>query len=95
MSTENITMRVPVALRDADGVRLEAMLYDAGARIIRELPRVAAPAGYVDLLLEHTSAPAGVRGSLVRPVYDEIGGELSFDRWEPWTVAPAVSEPVQ
>jgi hypothetical protein len=87
--TDNITCRVPAQLRDADGVRLDAMLESAGARIIRELPRVAAPAGWVDLLLEHTSAPAEIRGEIVLPIYDEVddGVErvLSFDRWARWS----------
>lgn len=86
--TDNITARVPVALRDGDGVRLDAMLEGAGARIIREQPRSSAPSGWVDLLLEHTSAPAAIRGQVVTPVFDEIdtgaGMELSFDRWQQW-----------
>ena len=89
--TDNITCRVPVQLRDHDGVRLDQMLEGAGARIIRELPRISTPAGWVDLLLEHTSAPAEIRGRIVTPAYDAVddGVEslLAFDRWVDWEQA--------
>lgn len=81
---QHLTVRVPEALRDTDGVRLDTMLDGEGMVLIRELPRVGAPAGYVDLLVEDTTAPADVRGRVVKLVYDEIDGELSFDRWELW-----------
>ena len=82
--TEHLTARVPEALRDTDGVRLDAMFAEEGVTLLRELPRAGTPAGYVDLLVEDTSAPPHVRGTTVRPVYDDFDGELSFDRWEPW-----------
>jgi hypothetical protein len=81
---QHLTVRVPEELRDHDGVRLDAMLSGEGMVLIRELPRVGAPLGYVDLLVEDTSAPAAVRGHVVALVCDEHDGELSFDRWEPW-----------
>lgn len=83
--TQHLTVRVPQSLRDGDGVRLDAMLTEAGAGVVRELPRIGAPEGWVDLLVEHTSAPAEVRGNVVTPDYDEIDGELSFIRWLPYT----------
>ena len=85
----NLVMRVPVALRDTDGVRIDAMLAEAGAITLRELPRKNPD--WVDVLVEHTSAPEEIRGLVVTPVYDEIpdpeGGPdtvLSFDRWAEW-----------
>lgn len=85
--TQHLTVRVPEDLRDTDGVRLDAMLVEEGMQLLRELPRAGTPAGWVDLLVEDTSAPPDVRGLLVRPLFDEIdtgaGMVLSFDRWEP------------
>lgn len=81
---QHLTVRVPEVLRDTDGVRLDTMLSEEGMVLIRELPRVGAPLGYVDLLVEDTAAPAAVRGRVVALHYDEIDGELSFDRWELW-----------
>jgi len=90
----HLTVRVSVGLRDTDGVRLDAMLLDIGAVIIRELPRKAAPAGYVDLLVEDTSAPADVRGQTVTPIFaehdDGAGLVLSFDRWKVWAAPEAI-----
>lgn len=83
-AVQHLTVRVPEKLRDADGVRLDAMFAAEGMVLIRELPRVGTPPGHVDLLVEDTSAPGDVRGRVVKLVYDEIDGELSFDRWEPW-----------
>lgn len=84
--TQHLTVRVPEQLRDADGVRLDAMLVEEGMSLVRELPRAGTPAGWVDLLVEDTSAPPEVRGQLVTLHYDEIdtgaGMVLSFDRWE-------------
>lgn len=81
---QHLTVRVPEAMRDTDGVRLDAMLDGEGMVLIRELPRVGAPLGWVDLLVEDTTAPAAVRGRVVALVCDEHDGELSFDRWELW-----------
>lgn len=82
----NLQCRIPTELRDTDGVRVDAMLAAAGATVLRELPRTTkGPGAWVDLLVEHTSAPEDIRGQVVVPVYDEIEGELVFDRWEPWT----------
>lgn len=84
-----LIMRLPTEQRDGDGVRIDAMLAEIGAITIRELPR-RVPA-WVDLLVEHTSAPEEVRGLVVVPVYDEIpdpaGGPdkvLSFSEWREW-----------
>jgi hypothetical protein len=87
--TEHLTARVPEALRDTDGVSLDAMFAEEGITLLRELPRAGTPAGYVDLLVEDTSAPAHIRGTVVGPIYDEFNDSmtprtLSFDRWEPW-----------
>ncbi len=87
----NMICRVPVEMRDTDGVRLDHMLAEAGATVIREMPRRTTGEGaWVDLLLEHTSAPEDMRGRTVVPRYDEIDGELVFDRWEEW--APQTPE---
>lgn len=81
----NLLCRIPVELRDTDGVRVDAMLAAVGATVVREQPRSThGPGAWVDLLVEHTSAPEDIRGQVVVPVYDEIEGELVFDRWEPW-----------
>jgi hypothetical protein len=84
-----LIMRIPTEQRDGDGVRLDHALDDAGAIVIRELPRKL-PA-WVDLLVEHTSAPEEVRGLYVVPVTEEIddpaGGPdkiLSFVEWREW-----------
>lgn len=79
--SQYLTVRVPAETRDADGVRFDAMLQSIGAEVVRELPRPAA-GEYVELLVEHSSAPEHLRGRVVTAVVDEVDGELSFDRWE-------------
>ena len=90
--SQNLIARIPTELRDTDGVRIDRALSDAGAQVLRELPRNAPR--WVDLLVEHTSAPEDVRGKVVVPVFDELpdpdGGPdpiLSFDQWQEWTPA--------
>jgi hypothetical protein len=85
-----LIVRIATERRDTDGVRIDRMLTEIGANVERELPRVTGR--YVDLLVEHTSAPEEVRGQVVVPVFDEVpdpaGGAdpvLSFDRWQVWT----------
>ena len=85
-----LIVRIATEKRDNDGVRIDRMLTEIGANVERELPRVTGR--YVDLLVEHTSAPEEVRGQVVVPIYDEMpdpaGGPdpvLSFDRWQVWT----------
>jgi hypothetical protein len=85
-----LIMRLPTSVRDRDGVRIDVMLEAAGATVIRELPRKFPT--HVDLLVEDTSAPEEVRGLVVVPIYDEVDGELSFDRWEEWTVPEVPAE---
>jgi hypothetical protein len=90
-----LIMRLPTEQRDGDGVRVDEALEQAGAIVLRELPRQTD--AWVDLLVEHTSAPEAVRGLVVTPVFDEIedpgggsGKVLSFAEWREW--APAEVE---
>lgn len=75
--------RIPAQLRDTDGIRLEQMLADAGAAIVRELRR---DPGTVDLLVEDPNAPAALANATVRLVCEEMdteyGTALVFERWE-------------
>jgi len=90
----NLIARIPAKTRDTDGVRLDEALTEAGITVLREQPRMTrGETAWVDLLVEHTSAPEDIRGQVVVPVCDELeDGRLSFDRWELWTPTDPAAE---
>lgn len=93
--SQDLTVVVPLELRDVRGVELDEALREHGARIIRELPRHAG-SGTVELLVEDTNAPEHLRGRRVVPVWVETvpdGAEMILDRWEPAEPEPRTGVP--